>query len=271
MPSLLDPDEDQTLGQTGAGLLRIGQDDGSDPGAALAELYRRVSDYMDQPAQAQGDVTPRWDADNPVGTETTQTLRQATPIVSPERYQAHAQVQQALELAPMMGLGMAGGIREVPGGAAPGLLGSLEGRGLNTAAPGFNSRVSTRIPTAAGLDFNPHQTGDLQIGSDSILGTSVEPKVADRLWGYPDMPTGTDPGDHAAIIENSINHMKDNMRWIYDNMDPAVRDAAKVRNLWSNSTDAAATRNQIGALRGVDASAANPTRIAAPDWFTPGP
>jgi hypothetical protein len=46
---------------------------------------------------------------------------------------------------------------------------------------------------------------------------------------------------------------------------------ANVRNLWSNSTDAAATRNQIGALRGVDASAANPTRIAAPDWFTPGP
>jgi hypothetical protein len=53
MPSLLDPDDDQTLAQTGAGLLRIGQGDGSDQGAALADLYRRVSDYMDQPAQAQ--------------------------------------------------------------------------------------------------------------------------------------------------------------------------------------------------------------------------
>jgi hypothetical protein len=117
MPSLLDPDEDQTLAQTGAGLLRIGQDDGSDQGAALADLYRRVSDYMDQPAQQpQSDVTPRWDADNPVGTETTQTLRQATPIVSPERYQAHQQVQQALELAPTIALGMLG---DAPGIKAP--------------------------------------------------------------------------------------------------------------------------------------------------------
>jgi hypothetical protein len=104
VPSLLDPDEDQTLAQTGAGLLRIGQSD-SDQGAALADLYRRVSDYMDGP---QANVTPRWDADNPIGTETTQTLRQATPIVSPERYQAHAQVQQAMELAPTIALGMLG-------------------------------------------------------------------------------------------------------------------------------------------------------------------
>jgi hypothetical protein len=70
MPSLLDPDDDQTLGQTGAGLLRIGQDDGSDQGAALADLYRRVTE-----PQPQGDVTPRWDADNPVGTETTQPVQ----------------------------------------------------------------------------------------------------------------------------------------------------------------------------------------------------
>jgi hypothetical protein len=70
MPSLLDPDDDQTLAQTGAGLLRLGQDDGSDRGAALADLYRRVTE-----PQSQGDVVPRWDADNPVGTETTQTLR----------------------------------------------------------------------------------------------------------------------------------------------------------------------------------------------------
>jgi hypothetical protein len=102
MPSLLDPDDDQTLAQTGAGLLRIGQSD-SDQGAALADLYRRVTE-----PPPQGDVVPRWDAGNPVGTETTQTLRQATPIVSPERYQAHQQVQQAMELAPTIALGMLG-------------------------------------------------------------------------------------------------------------------------------------------------------------------
>jgi hypothetical protein len=49
MPSLLDPDDDQTLGQTGAGLLRIGQDDGSDQGAALADLYRRVTEPQAAP------------------------------------------------------------------------------------------------------------------------------------------------------------------------------------------------------------------------------
>jgi hypothetical protein len=114
MPSLLDPDDDQTLAQTGAGLLRIGQSD-SDQGAALADLYRRVTE-----PQPQGDVTPRWDADNPVGTETTQTLRQATPIL-PGTLQAHAQVQQAMELAPTIALGMLGdapGIRGYHGSGA---------------------------------------------------------------------------------------------------------------------------------------------------------
>jgi hypothetical protein len=48
MPSLLDPDEGQTLAQTGAGLLRIGQTDAGQ-GAALADLYRRVT----EPQQAQ--------------------------------------------------------------------------------------------------------------------------------------------------------------------------------------------------------------------------
>lgn len=40
-----------------------------------------------------------------------------------------------------------------------------------------------------------------------------------------------------------------------------------IDDLWSNSTDAAATRDAIGALRGVG----DGRTIEAPDWFQPGP
>jgi hypothetical protein len=40
-----------------------------------------------------------------------------------------------------------------------------------------------------------------------------------------------------------------------------------IRDLWSNSTDAAATRDAIGASRGVTSTGDEPTTIPAPDWF----
>jgi hypothetical protein len=98
---------------------------------------------------------------------------------------------------------------------------------MNPDAPGFDSRVSTRIPTAVDVvaKADPHQTGDLQIGLDSIVGTSAEPKVAAKLQDYPDVPT-EGATDSKGTFAAAVTHMKDNMRWIYDNMDPAVRDTA---------------------------------------------
>ena len=40
-----------------------------------------------------------------------------------------------------------------------------------------------------------------------------------------------------------------------------------IRDLWSNSTDAAATRDAIGASRGVTSAGDEPATIPAPDWF----
>jgi hypothetical protein len=187
MPSLLDPDEDQTLGQTGAGLLRIGQDDGSDRGAALADLYRRVTE-----PQPQGDVTPRWDADNPVGTETTQTLRQATPIL-PGTLQAHQQVQQAMELAPTVALGMVG---DAPGkgislervGEWPGATGSLKHSYLmkDPAGQYIGSVDTTYHPGAKDLRIEDVRAdeGAGSLGTQAILGMRA---LLRRL--YPDAET----------------------------------------------------------------------------------
>lgn len=97
----------------------------------------------------------------------------------------------------------------------------------STAAPGEGLRINTRIPTAVGTDSAAvHAGNDLQIGSDSILGTAAAPKVAAKLQSYPDVLPAQPGMDDHSTIQTSTGHFKDNLRWIYDNMIPEVRDQA---------------------------------------------
>ncbi len=111
----------------------------------------------------------------------------------------------------------------LPSQAAPGgLLGDVPAPTI-----GGGLRVSTRIPTAAGNDAAAiHANNDLQINTDSIMGTTAEPKVAAKLQGYPDVLPSQPGMDNATTIANATTHFKDNLRWIYDNMIPEVRDQA---------------------------------------------
>lgn len=187
MPSLLFPEDDQSRFQPL--LIQQPDQDQPDQGAALAQTYQAVV----------------------------------------------AEMQRQQQISAERGLWSGGGLLEGghPTGAGVVDAANQYGQGIlfgTTApgeAPGVNSRVSTRIPTAKGNDAAAiHAGNDLQIGSDSILGTNVEGKVAAKLQGYPDV-LGAQPGmDNQATIEAAIAHFKDNLRWLYDNMDPEVRRQA---------------------------------------------
>ena len=107
---------------------------------------------------------------------------------------------------------------------------TAEGVMMGSAAPGEvapSLRISTRVPTAVGTDAAAvHAGNDLQINTDAITGTTAEPKVAAKLQGYPDVLPAQAGQTNAESIENAIQHFTDNLRWIYDNMDPEVRSQA---------------------------------------------
>lgn len=157
-----------------------------DQGAGLTDLYNTISDYMAKQRQQSRD----------------------------------------------MGLWSGGGLLEGGHPTTKGLLDAAnqytQGILMGTTAPGEapigpDLRVSTRIPTAVGTDADAvHAANDLQINTDAIRGTTAEPKVVAKLQGYADVPTpaGSD------VLSAAAQHFKDNLRWIYDNMIPAVRDQA---------------------------------------------
>ena len=114
-------------------------------------------------------------------------------------------------------------------GAVEGARATAEGVMMGSVAPGEvpatgGLRISTRVPTAVGTDAAAiHGNNDLQNNTAAITGTTAEPKVAAKLQGYPDVLPAQPGQDSQAAIENSIQHFTDNLRWIYDNMDPEVR------------------------------------------------
>ena len=103
---------------------------------------------------------------------------------------------------------------------------------MGSVAPGEvpatgSLRVSTRVPTAVGTDAAAvHAGNDLQINTDAITGTTAEQKVAAQLQAHDDVLPAQAGQDNATTIQNAIGHFKDNLRWIYDNMIPAVREQA---------------------------------------------
>jgi len=187
MASLLYASEDQ---QPLLGPLQITPPDAGVPdiGQGAADIYNKVTDYISR-QQAESARLGYWDPQT--GLPTSKGL---------------------LDAAQQYSGAMVGSV------AAPG-----EGTLLDQA---LSKRVSTRIPKAVGTDAAAiHAGNDLQINTDAISNTSAEQKAADKLRGYADVPTDA-AADNAGVFGNAVQHFKDNLRWIYDNMIPAVRDQA---------------------------------------------
>jgi hypothetical protein len=96
-------------------------------------------------------------------------------------------------------------------------------------APGEADRISTRVPTAAKLDFNPHETSDLQVGlASSKAAAQAYEKNADIIRNY--RATGLqDPVNLTAdqVSEGFIEHLKNNLLALHDYMPEDMRNAAK--------------------------------------------
>jgi hypothetical protein len=96
-------------------------------------------------------------------------------------------------------------------------------------APGEADRISTRVPTSAKLDFDPHETSDLQVGHESSKAApQAYERNADIIRNY--RATGLqDPENLTAdqVSEGFIEHMKNNLLALHDYMPQDMRDAAK--------------------------------------------
>jgi len=93
-------------------------------------------------------------------------------------------------------------------------------------APGVGSRISTRVPTAKGQTIDPHATPDLTVGLDSSRASGdAFSKNIDLIRGYPDIPTGRLRSDD-SVAERFIGQVGDNLKWLHDGMDPAIRERA---------------------------------------------
>jgi hypothetical protein len=218
--------------------------------------FLNLPQQPDQPQGRQNPLTPPWAyAGNPVGTETTQGMGMpqgpfnqvqwmrpdGTPVMAGDMAQAHGQVQTGMELAPTIALGMVGD------------------------APGSGLRISTRIPTAKGLTFDPHTTPDLTVGLDSSRASGAAyDKNADLIRQYPGIP-GIADGTADAVSERLINHATDNILHLHDSVPEDIRPRS---GQWYDGANAIANRwaDQYG-ITSEQASAALASLSPQKDWF----
>lgn len=111
---------------------------------------------------------------------------------------------------------------------------------VNPAAVGANQRISTRVPDAVGAEeaLQPHSRSDLEVGLDATRipppGASQKTidgmadarrKNADLIRSYSHIRTEGLNDDQ--VHEAFVNHLKDNLVWLHDQIDPAIRAESK--------------------------------------------
>lgn len=130
-----------------------------------------------------------------------------------------------------------GGLGPRPGERQDRLL-IQEKRGADDSAPGAEWRISTRLPTNKRATEDPVAT-DLQVNLESM---KVDPEkfshnMVNVLGGYDLVNAGlTDPDEIARVFKS---HVIDNLRWLYEQMPPDVRERAK---LWYDGANKIANR-----------------------------
>ena len=84
---------------------------------------------------------------------------------------------------------------------------------------GFGDRVSTRIPTAVGLGYDPHERSDLSVSHAAMLpGSVTEPK-------------------HQKALESSHRKNADIIRKYYGHIDPGVTEEDAARSFMDHAHD----------------------------------
>lgn len=112
--------------------------------------------------------------------------------------------------------------------------------GLDLLAP--SDRISTRVPSGSAslkTGVDPHATPNLIVDYDTALqAPETLQKNADLIRSYPGVPTAG-LRNAESISERFIEHVKDNVLHIHDQMDPEIRDRA---SQWYDGANAIARR-----------------------------
>lgn len=159
------------------------------------------------------------------------------------------------------GGGGGGGATPTPAPAAVAPAKPAPRRGLGQAAPGADDRVSTRVPTAKGQGFNPHQGQDLGANYATLQGNSkmtgsvgkvVQAYATQGLPGkYPPflrLPADATP---AQANEALVEHARANLTALYDAQNPDFRERS---HLWYQGSNKLA--NDMAQEYGVSPRAA---------------
>jgi hypothetical protein len=209
------------------------------------------------------DPSQIWRSDNPVGTETLQSVGMPRPTtyagpvgqyIDPSTGQMTAQGQARMTDNPALGFDTGG-------------IGGITRR--VALAPGELDRISTRIPWAkpskgAEPPPDPHASSDLIVGIDSSRASGdAFGKNAEHIAGYSDIPTPmADPEGRTQAL---IAHARDNLLYLHDSIPPEIRDRSK---LWYDGANVIA--NRFGGEYGVSPSQAGGSLAALSpqkDWF----
>jgi hypothetical protein len=153
---------------------------------------------------------------------------------------------------------------------APGMQGLVrEGVGPLVVDPLAGPRISTRVPYDVAAKKKPelvHGTDLNTVGLDSSVASGPAfAKNAELIRReYPELKLPADATDH-EVVNAFIDHVKDNLVWLHDNMDPAARERAK---LWYEGANRIA--NAWAAHYGLEPhQAAGALAALSPqkDWF----
>jgi hypothetical protein len=146
-----------------------------------------------------------------------------------------------------------------------GFVGSSGGPGLRQLAGSGGNRISTRVPTAVAEGDAGHFTDANTVGIDSSKASGpAYDKNAEILRKYPGLkvPEGADSD---TVVKTFVDHVKDNLLWLHDQMPEAIRGrsqqwydgANRIANEWSEQYGLH-PRQVAGAI-----AALSPQR----DWF----
>jgi hypothetical protein len=220
--------------------------------AALGELYKKVTGYMN----GTPEMAFRY-ADNPVGTETTQSIGMPQPTnysgpvgqyFDTKTGQMTTRGHERYDDNPAMNFdsggiglmarraatkGLLAGALSAPDVAPPPsttLLGAAAGEArlppsvarLNPDAVGFNDRISTRLPS---LTPDAHTSADYNVDYDSFLAPTKNP-ARDAYPGRVDEVIPRHVGVTDPSAEGFIDHLTGNIRALWDAVPDTWRGGA---------------------------------------------
>src|SRR5262249_30313955 len=89
-------------------------------------------------------------------------------------------------------------------------------------------RVSTRVPSAVKATENPLEGEPLTIDRAAVdAAPGLAQKMADRVRGYDGLKVPKNIKDPSKVLDRFQGHVEDNLRWIYNQVEPEVADQNK--------------------------------------------